>query len=301
MTRFLPIFLLSLFPFCKVKSQADLSDTTLYFGQKPPGLVAEVFAPGIISLKDRYEYGSVFSRNGGEFYYSAIVNKKPQILMHELKNGHWRSPVIILASEKYEYNDPFLSPDQTKLFFISDRPIDGQGDVKDFDIWYIERTKDGWSEPKNAGKEINTIKNEYYMSFTDEGTMYFSTNGDTGQADEKNFDIRYSKLVDNKFTPSQKVSAAINTEYYEADVFVAPDESYLIFCAERPDGMGKGDLFISFKDKNGNWQSSKNMGKRINSEGYEFCPFVSKDGKYLFFSRDGNIFWIDATVIDSLR
>jgi len=60
-------------------------------------------------------------------------------------------------------------------------------------------------------------------------------------------------------------------------------------------------LFISFKDKNGTWQKVKNMGNTINSAGYEFCPFVSSDEKYLFFSRDGDIFWIDSSAINLLK
>jgi hypothetical protein len=43
------------------------------------------------------------------------------------------------------------------------------------------------------------------------------------------------------------------------------------------------------------------MGNEINTTGYEFCPFVTDDGKYLFFSRDGDIYWVDAKVIDGLR
>jgi hypothetical protein len=75
----------------------------------------------------------------------------------------------------------------------------------------------------------------------------------------------------------------------------------MIYCAERPDGNGKGDLLISFKDAKGECETAKNMGKAINSQGYEFCPFVTADAKYLFFSRDGDIYWVDAKVIDALR
>jgi hypothetical protein len=79
------------------------------------------------------------------------------------------------------------------------------------------------------------------------------------------------------------------------------NEEYMIYCAERPDGHGKGDLFISFKNAKGEWAAAKNMGKAINSQGYEFCPFVTADGKYLFFSRDGDIYWVDAGVIERLK
>ena len=131
--------------------------------------------------------------------------------------------------------------------------------------------------------------------------MYFSSNGGTSPSTDKNYDIRYSRYVKGKFQASQKLPTAVNTGHYEADVFVSPDEQYVIFCSERPDSFGKGDLYISFKSKTGEWQPAKNMGKVINTEAYEFCPFVTSDGKYLFFSRNGDIFWVKADVIQSLR
>ncbi|RRB02553.1 TolB family protein [Larkinella rosea] len=283
--------------------QRTMPVSSMYLNQKPPGLVAEVFAPGAVSAKDKYEYGSVFSKDGKEFYYAVIINKKPQIRLIRFENNHWTEPAIVLASDQYEYNDPFLSPDGTKLFFISDRAADGKGAKKDFDIWYINRTKTGWDSSRiiSAGKFINAGKNEYYMSFTKDGTMYFSSNRGTGQANDNNYDVYSSRFSKGEFQPAQKLDGAVNSDHYEADVFVAPDESYLIFCAERPDGLGKGDLFISFKDAKGGWQKAKNMGKTVNTDQYEFCPFVSSDGKYLFFSRDGDLFWISSEVINALR
>ncbi|MBD2705204.1 PD40 domain-containing protein [Spirosoma sp. BT702] len=273
-----------------------------YLNQNPPGLTPSVFAPDLVSLKDHYEYGSVFSRDGKEFYYAVIIDKKPQIRCIRFEKNAWTAPKTVIGSTKYEYNDPFLSPDGKRLYFISDRATDGKGEKKDFDIWYIERQKDGWSEmPISAGPGINSDKNEYYMSFTNDGTMYFSSNGGTTQATDKNYDIRFSKYVQGKFQPSRKLGTTVNTDHYEADVFVSPDEQYVIFCAERPDGFGKGDLYISFKSKTDEWQPAKNMGNVVNSEGYEFCPFVTSDGKYLFFSRSGDIFWVKTEVINTLR
>lgn len=273
----------------------------MYLNQKPPGLEAQVFAPGTVSVKDQYEYGSFFSGDGKEFYYAVIVNKKPQIRLVTYQNNKWAEPTVLLASDQYEYNDPFLSPDQKRLFFISDRALDGKGDKKDFDIWYIERQENGWSDPISAGPSINSDKNEYYMSFTTNGTMYFSSNHGTDQSTDMNYDICSSACSNGKFQPFTKLSNAVNTEHYEADVFVSPDETYVIFCGERPDGLGKGDLFISFKNEKGDWQKAKNMGEAVNSGGYEFCPFVSSDGKYLFFSRDGDIYWVRAEIINSLK
>jgi hypothetical protein len=300
-------FLHSLFAFLIIFSSSLLAQkvapkNSKYPDPELPGNIPRVFAPDIVSLKDHYEYGSVFSKNGKEFYYAVIIDSKPQIRCIRLENNSWTAPKTVIGSEKYEYNDPFLSPDENRLYFISDRAADGIGAKKDFDIWYIERKNGGWSaEPVNAGPGINTAGNEYYMSFTKDGTMYFSSNGSSNPAAEKRYDIRFSKFSKGTFQPSEQLSNAVNTEHYEADVFVAPDEQYIIFCGERPDGQGQGDLYISFKDKTGEWQKAKNMGSAINTGAYEFCPFVTSDGKYLFFSRDGDIFWVKAEIIEGLR
>ncbi|MCF0052444.1 hypothetical protein LXM25_20410 [Dyadobacter sp. LJ53] len=283
-------------------AQKTALQSSMYLNQKLPGITPAVFAPNLISSKDHYEYGSVFSKDGKEFYYAVIIHDKPQIRYSRFVDNTWTTPETVISSDNYEYNDPFLSPDGKRLFFISDQAKDGKGEKRDFDIWYLEREKDGWSQiPVNAGPGINTMKNEYYMSFTQTGTMYFSSNGGTDQTTDKNYDIRSSRFSKGVFSPSVKVTDAVNSEHYEADVFVSPDEQYMIFCSERPGGIGKGDLYISFKGKSGNWEKARNMGKTINTEGYEFCPFVTGDGKYLFFSRDGDIFWMSAELIDSLR
>lgn len=221
--------------------------------------------------------------------------------MTKFVNNTWTQPATIMGHEKYGYNDPFLSPDQKRLYFISDRALDGKGELKDIDIWYSERTKDEWSEPVNAGNEINTDKHEYYISFTSKGKMYFSSNGGTTEETKKNHDIRTSEYARSKFQPSVKLGDAINTPEYEADVFVSPNEDYIIFCSERPGGKGSGDLYISFKDNKGAWLPAKNMGEPVSTDGYEFCPFVTSDGKYFFFSRSGDVYWVSAEIINTLR
>ena len=272
-----------------------------YLKQPPPGLIPKVFAPEIISKKNQYEFGSVFSRDGKEFYYAVEVDHKPHIRLVKYENNQWTEPVNLVFSDRYGYNDPFLSPDEKQLFFISDQALDGKGPKKDIDIWYVKRQGNGWSDPINAGRSINSDKDEYYVSFTEAGTLYFSSNVGTDKATAKNFDIYASPFSKGAFQTARKLSASINTQHYEADVFISPDEQYIIYCAERPEGYGQGDLFISFKDAKGQWQEAKNMGNVINTKGYGFCPFVSADGKYLFFSRDGDIYWVDAEVIRTLR
>ena len=94
---------------------------------------------------------------------------------------------------------------------------------------------------------------------------------------------------------------AINTEAYEADVFITPDESYMIFCSIRENGFGRGDLYISFNAESGQWKPAINMGYPINTPHYEYCPFVTKDGKYLFYTSQQDIYWVSTEIIEQLK
>ena len=78
---------------------------------------------------------------------------------------------------------------------------------------------------------------------------------------------------------------------------MAPDLSYLIFSGNRPEGYGQGDLYISFKDEAGKWGEAVNMGPEFNNQGHQLCPFVSRDGKYFFFTSEQDIYWVAAKPI----
>ena len=272
-----------------------------YMGLKKPEIKPEIFAPNFISTEEQ-EFGSVFNRKGTEFYFGVDVGKRNEIRFSKIVKGKWTKPITIISHERYSYNDPFLSNDENRLYFISKRALDGKGEIKDLDIWYVERLGNGWSEPINAGSNINTSGDEYYISFTNGGTMYFASNGHTRKdTTRKDHDIYYSKVIDNEFQEPVLLDSTINTTGYEADVFVAPDESYLIFCSIRDDSFGRGDLYISFKKPNGDWTKAVNMGEEINTENYEYCPFVTKDGKYFLYTSNQDIYWVSTEIINELK
>ena len=104
-------------------------------------------------------------------------------------------------------------------------------------------------------------------------------------------DIYYSRFDKSSFTGPIHLGREINTEYSEGDVLIAPDESYMIVSSSgRPDDLGNGDLYISFKKEDGSWTNLMNMGNNINSSETDYCPMLSQDGKYFFFTskRSGN-------------
>jgi hypothetical protein len=274
----------------------------MYLGQSPPGLTPKIFAPGLISKMNESEFGSIFNKNGTEFYYGVDVNGKAEIRYAKLVGKNWTEPKVLLSHDMFSCNDPFLSPDEHRLYFISNKTFESDDVKEDYDIWYIEREDNEWnSKLIHADSNINTSTNEYYMSFAKNGSLYFSSNKDAVENRQHNFNIYSSEFKEGKFQKPKLLDDSINTEAYEADVFVSPDESFIIFCSIRKDSFGRGDLYISFKIETGNWTKAKNMGGVINTEGHELCPFVTKDGKYFFYTSNQDIFWVDARIINSLK
>jgi hypothetical protein len=289
---------------CCTQTFAQVPDPK-YFNEVVPGTTPKVFAEGRVSTTEEFEFGAVFSNDRTEFYYGVVINGKAETRMMKFNavssgQGSWTKPQKILVHDVYSYNDPFLTPDNKKLFFISDRALDGKGPKKDYDIWYVERVGSKWSEPKNAGKNINSGKNEYYISFTKTEKMYFASNARDTEG-RNNYDIYSSDLKNREFQPSTKLGAGINTPAYEADVFIAPDESYVVFATDRPGGLGSGDLHVSFRKQDGTWTQSKSLGNTINTETDDFCPSVTPDGKYIFYASRGDIYWVSSDVIRKLH
>ena len=272
-----------------------------YIDENKPTIEPIIFAKDFISIDSISEFGSIFNQKGNEFYFAIDSGGRSKIKFTKIKNGKWIQPITIISDKKHGFNDPFLSPNEDKLYYISDKPRNAQDTIKDYDIWYSNKVGEKWSEPINAGMKINSDADEYYISFTAEGTMYFASNKNKKAKRKHDFDIYKSSYIDDTFQTPQKLSNAINSKRYEADVYIAPDESYIIYCAARKSGFGKGDLYISFKGTNGNWEKSINMGNSINSEKHELCPFVTKDGKFLFYTSNQDIYWVSTKIIAEIK
>jgi Tol biopolymer transport system component len=269
-----------------------------YLGQKPPGKNPEVFARGIVSTA-RGEFNAAFSPDGKELYFS--VNEpggRETMKFMKLENDRWTPPRPVPFVSPRNDCDPIFSHDGSRLYFISTRPKMDKGRSRDWDIWYVQRVDDGWSEPVNIGPPVNSDVDEYYVSHTKDGTIYFASNRSGGLG---SFDIYRSQLVDGRYAIPENLGESINTKYLEHDPFIAPDESFLLFTSvDRPGGFGSGDLYISSRKKDGKWSKAKNLGKTFNTNGYDFCPIVSPDGKYFFFTRKGDIYWVSIQAIKEL-
>lgn len=272
-----------------------------YLGQEPPGLSAKQFAPDIISAEGIQHCHPSFSPDGKEVYWMTIQpGSPPKIYFMQETDGKWTAPEVVSLAGEYSIISPVFSHDGRRLYFSSGMP----GGYGKRDIWYVERDSPGWSEPINLGSPPNSEQDELQPSVTNDGTLYFISVMDNVQW---NKGIYCSRFIDGDYATPEPLSQTINTQYADSYPCISPDESFLLFGSGRPDGLGgETNIYISFRDSLGNWSNPQNLGSEINNGYTVSFPYITIDGKYLFFNRfiesgTDAFFWIDSKILSQFK
>lgn len=229
------------------------------------------------------------SKKQDEIYFTVQSFKKEYSFIAVVKreNNQWSKPKVASFSGKFKDLEPFLSPNGLKLYFATNRINNNATEIKkDIDIWFVERNSisESWSAPKNIGPIINTSVDEFYPSVTNNGDLFFTAAYKDAKGKE---DIYVSRLVNGKYTKPTSLSTSVNSDKYEFNAYVSPDESFIIFTSYgRKDGFGGGDLYISFKDEKNLWTAAKNLGNKVNSIKIDYCPFVDFNTNTLYYTSE---------------
>jgi TolB protein len=255
-----------------------------YFGQDPPRMEAEISAPAFIPSPDFSEYSGSFSPDGGEYYFFRFSHNSESVLLYsKFENGKWSVPEQLAVTAGYTAFEPYVTMDNQRLYFAWGYPVPpGQ---PEFPYYFVERTPDGWSEPKYAGQGM-------FLSSTQDGQLY-TTDMSSRAVDMKTYIAKITE-IDGVFTDYERLP--IEPPFGNpAHPCIAPDGSYILF------DVGSGNhLFVSFKKADGTWEEPIDLTK------HGFDPmaggaYISPDGEYLFFSLNKDIWWIDIAVIENLR
>ena len=229
------------------------------------------------------ERDMAISPDGTEMMYTIVTGQHVFSSIIILKKGAkgWSAPSIAPFSGQYRDLEPAYSPDGNKIFFSSNRPVEGKSST-DFDIWVVEKINGVWqSNAKNLGAPINTPRDEFYPSVTESGNLYFTAEYEGGVGKE---DIFVASLQDGKYTTPAPLDTAVNSKTYEFNAFVSPDEKFILFSSYgRKDDSGGGDMYISLKNDNGTWAPARVL-TIVNSSKLDYCPFVTADQKTLYFT-----------------
>ena len=286
-TSYVVILLSIVFLFIYCAQQNDFPVLRgFYLGQKPPGMTPEIFAPGIVSTEKHQEFSGTFTPDGKEYYFFRFADDAG-MMVTKLSEEGWTAPKPARFNTKYIDNEPNITPDGKYMFFNSNRPFPGfNGERIPTQIWLMERLDDGWGEPKHLceGMFVTSSKN---------GNIYLNDG--------------ITKLVNGKFAPFQKVVGALNTPpagwRQGGHSSIAPDESFLIYDTQRSGSEWNADenLFVCFRLRDGTWSEAFDLGGKLNLPGGKMLATISPDSRYLFFCNRGDIYWVDAKIIEALK
>lgn len=187
-----------------------------------------------------------------------------------------------------------------QLVFASARETENGGKVHKWtneaftSLYSTLINKDGsFSDPVPLDKSGKAKVNVASAVFTKDGkTMYFTSNNfkKNKKVHNEEFYIllklyKSSLLEDGSW--SEAIELPFNSSNFNtAHPALSPDEKWLYFASDRNGTLGESDIFRVFIEEDGSYGTPENLGARINTEGRETFPFVSKDN-YLYFSSDG--------------
>ena len=246
----------------------------------------QVVSPGVIST-GLYERDFALSPDGqfalftrGNFDHTVRV-----IVQVNYQEGKWLDPTIVSFSGKYNDIEPFFHPSQPLLYFASNRPMPGETEPGDYNIWQVPVQPDqSYGDPLPLDTIINTSVDEFYPAVTHDNTLYFTaTYKDKGTGTE---DIYRSAWRDGVYQASEALDSNINSSTYEFNAYISPSEDTLLFSSYgRADGMGGGDLYMSIRG-NAGWSPAKNLGPAVNSTRLDYCPLIDFRRGILYFTSN---------------
>ncbi len=279
------IVVLSAFTGCQSNS---LKTTTKLIELDVVSNMPTLFAEGIISTHLN-ERDIAISSDGNELVYTLGThdNSNRGLIMLQQIDGQWSEAALLPFSGEFQDIEPFFSPDGKRLYFASTRPLKGESEAGDYNIWYAEKVNGEWTNVFALDSTINSETDEYYPSLSVNGNLYFTASYEDAVGRE---DIYMSAWTDGRFQHPKPLSEHINTPAYEFNAFIAPSEDLLIFSSfGREDNLGGGDLYYSKKDETGNWLPSKNLGAQINSSKLDYCPFIDYSNDLFYFTSNRKI------------
>lgn len=296
-----------------------------YMGQSEPTEGPEVFGAGVVSTAEAVELNGVFAPGFVEFFFARTqvrpgggegVSRMYRCVRGP--GGDWSSPEAVQVWPDGATSlsvDMSYSPDGNRLYFLGQHAHERSPVDPGFDIWMIERTeRGGWSLARPVAPPVWSEYRESYPAVMPDGGLQFSSDrpGGFGKTDL----WRAAPLPGGGFAEPVNMGPQINSEHGEGDSCVAPDGSYIVFTSRRPGGPGNGDLYVSFRGAAvGEWSEPVLLGHGVNTQDTDYCPMVTPDGRYLFFSRRisepkdagwdgvvaGDVYWISTSVIEELR
>ncbi|QXP60780.1 OmpA family protein [Olleya sp. HaHaR_3_96] len=288
---------------------ADYKNAAKWYGQlfeSSDNIEPEYIYRYALSLKSDEKYLASdnvmekFNETKGEDYRANLfVNERNYLEEIELQSGRFELINVHFNSKLSDFAPSFY---QGTLIYSSNRNARGFSKrVHDWneqpflDLYKLNDTDGSKPSSSKFSSEINSIYHESTAVFTkDDLTMYFTRNNYTDEdykQDEEGTNrlkLYRAKRADKNSTDWDVQELPFNSDQYSvAHPALSPDGKTLYFASDMPGSKGFSDLY-KVEVNNGAFGEIKNLGDKINTEGRETFPFISKDNK-LYFASDGHV------------
>ena len=172
------------------------------------------------------------------------------------------------------YN-PVITPDENYMVYVTR--------LKLYDaVMAAQRTNGKWGVPDNITPDIQSDGDQFPVFISqDRNTLLLV------KQDNANSDIYISKFDGRSWSQSHPLNKEINTKYWESHASITGDGKTIFFTSNRPQSIGGMDIFYSTLNAKGDWGPALNIGAEINTTLNEETPFISPDGRTLYFSSQG--------------
>jgi Tol biopolymer transport system component len=266
-----------------------LTASTVVFAQTSPVM----FAPDVVST-EMMETTASFTPDMKTVYFTRSDNRFTDntIMFSEFKKGKWSQPEVASFSGVWRDSEPHVAIDGKKIFFVSNRPaapggqpLMAESNGRKFpgaNIWYCEKTEQGWSEPQHIEGAVNDTSEIYNPSVARNGNLYFSARYKGGEP-SVGYKIYRAVYAGGKYEKPERLSFSDN-KLNDMDPAIDAEERFLVFASNRPGAVAVSNLFISIKDKDGVWVAPVALGEKVSSTSGENAPKLAPDGKTLYFT-----------------
>ncbi len=186
-----------------------------------------------------------------------------------------------INSSKDDYF-PFLTNNQEELYFTR------RGVENDEDLFLSKKNSNGQWKNASKIKDFNTKYPEGMSTFVRDGRRLFFTACLRDSVDGP-CDIWEAILEEGSIQSITSLGIPVNSVYWESQATVSCDGSQLFFASNRPGGVGGTDIYMTQRLPSGLWSLPVNLGTPLNTPGDEEAPYISNDGKTLYFSSTGHL------------
>lgn len=195
-----------------------------------------------------HEANACFSSDGKEMFFtrnnvqSGKNDSKEEVVRlalyrSEFVDGKWENESLLPFNDsKFSSGHPTLSADGKTLYFVSNRP----GGFGGTDLWQVSRDGNNWAEPENLGQDVNSKGNEMFPWLSEDGILYFASNGQGGIG---GLDIFKVDPVTDLVSKPENMGAPINSPYDDFGLILDSKNGVGFFTSNRLGGKGDDDLY----------------------------------------------------------